>query len=844
MIINGNKNTTDNKKKNTKPATPEKQTNKKTQEPKPNGGQPEKSRASRVLELQKKDLHAHRQVSAVILFSFALLCFFVVLIPGANLWDGMRKLMFGFFGIVAYLWPVALTYLAVICTLDKLNDKVRTKLGQLTGLVCLLCSLIFIFNNHLGHGYFADIKNTYLSFSHTGGGAVGACVGGLLLRMFGVVPAAVVAFLLVFVFLMLSTGTTLITLFRTIWSPVKKVEEKATVRMEQFRTERTAKNFNIDVPIDTYPINQQPVSSEATPRPTSFGKRAFFDVPVDMDPVAPVSDPESVIPDKEKNGKSEFLPIDDIVKSSLPAPLSPEKILAKAKANAGTESVAPEIHAAGETEEITSYRFPPIDLLKASEPDTNTNVEDELKNNAAQLVETLRSFNVETTVIGISRGPAVTRYELKPASGVKINKITNLADDIALNLAASGVRIEAPIPNKSAVGIEIPNRTTGIVSMRELIDSQPFKTAKSKLTVTLGKNITGSVTITDLAKMPHLLIAGSTGSGKSVCINSLIVSILYKASPDEVKLLMIDPKVVELGVYNGIPHLLVPVVTDPRKASGALSWAVSEMLNRYKIFADNNVRDLSAYNRMCVNHPDKKPLPQVVIIIDELADLMMAAPNEVEDSICRLAQMARAAGMHLVIATQRPSVDVITGIIKANIPSRIAFAVSSQVDSRTILDTSGAEKLLGRGDMLFYPVGAAKPTRIQGCFVTDTEIESIIDYVKHSSNVEECVYDEEIAKEIERQAAPEKKKGAGAGTDTDADSDELFPQAVECVVEAGTASTTLLQRRLRLGYARAARIMDELESKGIVSPAEGSKQRKVLITKQQWLEMYTRSNDE
>ena len=495
-----------------------------------------------------------------------------------------------------------------------------------------------------------------------------------------------------------------------------------------------------------------------------------------------------------------------------------------------------------DTEEkvVEVYNFPPLDLLTESESKDDENITEELKANAQKLVDTLQSFGVQTRVTEICRGPAVTRYELQPSAGVKISKITNLADDIALNLASAGVRIEAPIPNKAAVGIEVPNKVVSTVGIKEIIDSEEFTEAKSRLTVAMGKDIAGNITVADLSKMPHLLIAGATGSGKSVCINSIIISLLFKSSPEEVKLLMVDPKVVELGIYNGIPHLLVPVVTDPKKAAGALNWAVTEMLNRYKAFADNGVRDLKGYNKLCQNsdNPELKPMPQIVIIIDELADLMMAAPNEVEDAICRLAQMARAAGMHLVIATQRPSVDVITGVIKANIPSRIAFAVSSQVDSRTILDGSGAEKLLGRGDMLFHPVGMPKPTRVQGCFVSDQEVEKVVEYIKAKEKAAD--YDQKIIDEIDRQAAAEKgsKNSSGGGGFDDAD--EMLPQAIECVVEMGQASTSLLQRKLKLGYARAARIIDQLEERGIVGEFEGSKPRQVLITRDQWIEMKMR----
>lgn len=486
------------------------------------------------------------------------------------------------------------------------------------------------------------------------------------------------------------------------------------------------------------------------------------------------------------------------------------------------------------------YQFPPISLLQSATVLPKGDTTKELKANADRLVDTLKSFGVQTRITDISRGPAVTRYELQPAAGVKISKIINLADDIALNLAAAGVRIEAPIPNKAAVGIEVPNKIVSSVPIREILDSQDFKNGESTLSVALGRDISGNVTLADLGKMPHMLIAGATGSGKSVCINTLIVSLLYKATPDEVKLLMIDPKVVELGSYNGIPHLISPVVTDPKKAAGALCTMVGEMLRRYKQFADNNVRDLAGFNKLAQTNPDLTPMPRIVIIIDELADLMMASPKDVEDYICRLAQMARAAGMHLVIATQRPSVDVITGVIKANIPSRISFAVSSQIDSRTILDMGGAEKLLGRGDMLFAPIGSNKPTRVQGCFVTDSEVEEVVAFIKESSSAN---YDNEIMDEIEKNAENvnikgENKKSNNNQSSGDADDDDdLIMNAIEIVVEGGQASTSMLQRRLKVGYARAARIVDQMEARGIVGPPDGSKPRQILISKEQFYEM-------
>ena len=477
-------------------------------------------------------------------------------------------------------------------------------------------------------------------------------------------------------------------------------------------------------------------------------------------------------------------------------------------------------------EEEKPYIFPPITLLGKDPQTGNGSNRSELFENARKLETTLKSFSVDAKVIQISRGPTVTRYELSPSQGVKVSKIVNLADDIALNLAASGIRIEAPIPGKAAVGIEVPNKETQSVYMRTLLESDAFKQHPSKLAFALGQDIAGNPVVTDIAKMPHLLIAGATGSGKSVCINTLITSILYKADPKEVKLLLVDPKVVELSVYNGIPHLLIPVVTDPKKAASALNWAVREMLQRYNDFAAHGVRDIKGFNKLMEEKGDEKgKMPQIVIIIDELADLMMAAPGEVEDAICRLAQMARAAGMHLIIATQRPSVDVITGVIKANIPSRLAFAVSSGIDSRTILDMVGAEKLLGKGDMLFYPSGQSKPSRLQGAFVTDQEVEAIVDFLKKSSKPN---YTQET---IDQITAAGKVGGAAE------DSDEFFSQAVDLILEKEKASVSMLQRQFRIGYNRAARLMDDLEKQGIVGPEEGSKPRKVLITKSEWEEM-------
>lgn len=481
--------------------------------------------------------------------------------------------------------------------------------------------------------------------------------------------------------------------------------------------------------------------------------------------------------------------------------------------------------------EEDNYEFPPIELLSPGETKGIKGGKKAVTDTATKLQKTLYSFGVSAKVENVSVGPAITRYELKPAEGVRVSKIANLADDIALNLAAESIRIEAPIPGKQAVGIEIPNKENEVVHFRDIVDTDKFRDHKSKLAFALGKDVAGEEIITDIAKMPHVMIAGATGSGKSVCINTLISSIIYKAKPSEVKLVMVDPKIVELSVYNGIPHLLIPVVTDPRKAAGALAWAVQEMENRYATFAAKGVRDLKGYNDAVKKESEIGTLPHIVIIIDELADLMMVAKNDVEDAICRLAQKARAAGMHLVIATQRPSVDVITGLIKANIPSRIAFAVSSQVDSRTILDMVGAEKLLGKGDMLFYPAGAPKPVRIQGAFVSDGEVEKIVDFVKTEG---EPKYNEDIIESIENANKSDREMVEEASED---DTDPFLMDAIEVVVETGQASTSFIQRRFKVGYARAGRIIDQMEERGIISGYQGSKPREVLMSKERWQEL-------
>ena len=528
-----------------------------------------------------------------------------------------------------------------------------------------------------------------------------------------------------------------------------------------------------------------------------------------------------------QRGEAAHLQVSTSVGNSASAPISSPPSAAKADPN--TMNLA-----AMQAEPVEPYCYPSLNLFNATHPDDEAGAAREMKKNADILVNTLDSFGVKTTMLDICRGPSVTRYELQPQAGIKVSRITSLADDIALNLATAGVRIEAPIPGKPAVGIEVPNKIRSTVNIRAVFESQNYINMRSPLTMALGKDIAGAAQVADLCKMPHLLIAGSTGSGKSVCVNSIIISFLFRSSPEDVKLILIDPKVVELAEYNGIPHLLMPVVTEPRKAAGALGASVAEMERRYKLFAENNVREIKAYNKLAAQ-TGLEHLPYIAIVIDELADLMMVAGKEVEDYICRIAQKARAAGIHLIVATQRPSVDVITGLIKANIPSRIAFAVSSQIDSRTILDASGAEKLLGNGDMLFLPVGASKPVRVQGTFVTDEEIGAVLSFIKSTSSTQ---YDEEMIAEMERRAVAEKgsKKGSDDDGDTGGALDPMFEQAVECVIDAGQASTSLLQRRCKLGYARAARIMDQMEQEKIIGPYEGAKPRTVLVSKAQWEE--------
>lgn len=772
-----------------------------------------------------------RQMSAVVLLAVAILLFCLAIIPGENVWTAIHNFMLGVFSYSAYILPPLLGFVAIMLAAEKDTARIGTRVWQFAIFSVMLNSVLYAFTaDSKTADYFHSIATCYTDAKGGyGGGAFGALLGYPMEWMFGDVGAKIILILFMFVFLMLMTGTSVMALVRLLRKPVDKTREgiehvrEGIEQMIEHTAQRQEerRNSKIDIALDEEEYDEQPAEE---PKAPSVDKLKAFEAAASAMNDEPTRTEE---PD-ELPAVAAAKEADDEDEES--APVDPEEI---------EREIAEQ-----EAQQEVIYRYPPLTLLDdTSGAVMARGVEAERRANGELLVSTLKDFGISTRLADIVSGPAVTRYELEPSPGVKISRITGLADDIALRLATTGVRIEAPIPNKAAVGIEVPNKARRTVGLRSLLDTAQYRGAKGKLTVALGQDIEGRAVLTDLAKMPHLLIAGTTGSGKSVCTNSMIQSVLFRANPDEVKLILIDPKKVEFGVYNGIPHLLVPVVTDPRKAAGALSWAVNEMLKRYQMFAEANVRDITGYNEWARANGEYKPLPLILIMIDELADLMMAAANEVEDSICRLAQMARAAGMHMVIATQRPSVDVITGLIKANIPSRLALTVASAVDSRTILDAGGAEKLLGNGDMLFMPVGQSKPTRVQGCFVNNQEIERVVDFLKNQDKPQE--YDEDIIAEIDKQAAVAGRANARDDDDGDADDeyDEALPQVIELAVEAGQISTSMVQRKMRFGYARAGRIIDQLEQRGIVGPSEGSKPRKVLITRQQWIEM-NMNNDE
>lgn len=751
------------------------------------------------------------------------------------MWNVLHNVYVGIFGMFAAIVLPLLTIVVTVIFSAKGDDAYgyTAKIVEAFVMVFILATFIHVVKNSTGDAFKETIINSYKSASFEfNGGFIGAVLGWLLLTL-GKAPAVIISVVLFIVDLLLMTGLTIFQFVAGAAKPAKVTYEKVAPAIEERIERRRMNKENIDVPLDTQPPEEEDKKPKSRKKKAASSDEEMTKVPKEI--IDEINRENSNI-EMLKNAtgrKVEKKPksIDEIVKDA-----SEDKPNEKKADKSKDFTVSKEAMESG----INDYKLPSVELLSLPIKKSTADISGELKENAQRLIETLRSFNVNATITDISRGPTVTRYELKPAAGVRISKITNLADDIALNLAATHVRIEAPIPGKAAVGIEVPNTVKNTVSMRELIDTPEFYEQRSLLSAGIGKDIAGNCVYCDIAKMPHLLVAGTTGSGKSVCMNSIITSILYRAKPDEVKFLMIDPKQVEFSKYANIPHLLVPVVTDPRKAAGALGWAVSEMLQRYQKLSQVGVRDIEGYNKYVQKHEDMESMPKICIFIDEFADLMMAAPKEVEDSVCRLAQMARAVGMHLVIATQRPSVDVITGLIKANISSRIALTVSSQIDSRTILDAAGAEKLLGHGDMLYNPIGASKPLRVQGCFISDEEVEALCDFVKNQG---ESQYDEEIAKEIEAKAVQD-KKSSPFEDDGDAEQlDVLFDKAVDIVLETGTASTSFLQRKLSVGYARGAKIIDQLEEKGIIGPANGSKGREILINRQQWLEMQAYSSN-
>lgn len=775
------------------------------------------------------------RVSEIATVAVSVILFCLAIVSGNGVWNVLHNVYVGIFGMFAAIVLPLLTIVVTVIFSAKGDDAYgyTAKIVEAFVMVFILATFIHVVKNSTGDAFKETIINSYKSASFEfNGGFIGAVLGWLLLTL-GKAPAVIISVVLFIVDLLLMTGLTIFQFVAGAAKPAKVTYEKVAPAIEERIERRRMNKENIDVPLDTQPPEEEDKKPKSRKKKAASSDEEMTKVPKEI--IDEINRENSNIEmlknatgrKEEKKPKS----IDEIVKDA-----SEDKPNEKKADKSKDFTVSKEAMESG----INDYKLPSVELLSLPKKKSTADISGELKENAQRLIETLRSFNVNATITDISRGPTVTRYELKPAAGVRISKITNLADDIALNLAATHVRIEAPIPGKAAVGIEVPNTVKNTVSMRELIDTPEFYEQRSLLSAGIGKDIAGNCVYCDIAKMPHLLVAGTTGSGKSVCMNSIITSILYRAKPDEVKFLMIDPKQVEFSKYANIPHLLVPVVTDPRKAAGALGWAVSEMLQRYQKLSQVGVRDIEGYNKYVQKHEDMESMPKICIFIDEFADLMMAAPKEVEDSVCRLAQMARAVGMHLVIATQRPSVDVITGLIKANISSRIALTVSSQIDSRTILDAAGAEKLLGHGDMLYNPIGASKPLRVQGCFISDEEVEALCDFVKNQG---ESQYDEEIAKEIEAKAVQD-KKSSPFEDDGDAEQlDVLFDKAVDIVLETGTASTSFLQRKLSVGYARGAKIIDQLEEKGIIGPANGSKGREILINRQQWLEMQAYSSN-
>lgn len=752
----------------------------------------------------------------------------------------LNEILGGMMGIIKYVLPIGIFAMAIKMAIND-DEYLSSKLAQCAILLISFAVLMCVYQVNVGNltidkSLSEVVKDSYaLGTQEKGGGALGAILAVPLVKLLGPIGAiilcvGVVIILAVFVFGI--NASEIINNFieksqenreERLEQRQKNREEQLKMKQEMLEEKRRAKEQARQEALADNSVGEQIkinfggrlIDEENT------GRKKYNHDNDDLTPLTKETKKQKMQEIKENNQP-------DVIENNL---FKQEEQKKEDK----TKEVLQLEHAMVVEDE--NYEYPPIELLGKPAKKALKGGAKALTDTATKLQKTLYSFGVSAKVENVSVGPAITRYELKPAEGVRVSKIANLADDIALNLAAETIRIEAPIPGKQAVGIEVPNKEKEAVHLREVLESEEFQNNKSKLTVALGKDVAGNIQLADIAKMPHVLIAGSTGSGKSVCINTIISSIIYNAKPSEVKLVMVDPKVVELSVYNGIPHLLIPVVTDPKKAAGALAWAVQEMDDRYNKFAQKGVRDLKGYNKAIEKEEGVGKLPQIVIIVDELADLMMVAAKDVEEAICRLAQKARAAGMHLVIATQRPSVDVITGLIKANIPSRIAFAVSSQVDSRTILDSVGAEKLLGKGDMLFFPSGAPKPLRVQGAFVSDEEVEKIVDFVKQNGT---ATYSEDILESIEKNNKTDKEIAQEA--DEDDETDPFLMDAIKTVVETGQASTSFIQRRFKVGYARAGRIIDQMEERGIISGYQGSKPREVLMSKERLEELKMGTN--
>lgn len=743
-------------------------------------------------ENTNSQMKVNGEVISLLIISFGILILISLQTQSAgHLGNFIRSILFGMLSSPAIILPYLIIAYGIFHMIGKTTlGGIRSKISMILIYVCYLVIYTLPLREQITDQLFSlnGIKKSFqYGIDGVSGGLIGDTLSIIGLNFFGLIGSYVISITLMIVAFVLLTQ---ISIVRVLKYFKQRVCDTIAFLLSKFKIQKKTKYSNLDMAQEVV-LNLNNSYAEASEYTTSEQtSEKIRTLDFKRDPL------EGKIVNLEEAGKK----------------------LRKQQVNNESDSSPINILIGNSPSLNDSYRLPTVDLLDAVIVLNTKKDKKEVVNKARILEETLGNFGVEAKVIQISQGPTITRYEIQPSSGVKVSRIVALADDIALNLAATNIRIEAPIPGKAAVGIEIPNDNISTLSLREVLQSDQFISSDSKLTFVLGKDIAGNPITADLAKMPHLLIAGATGSGKSVCVNTLISSILFKASPKEVKLLLIDPKVVELSNYNGIPHLLIPVVTDPKKASSALNWAVQEMSNRYKLFASKNVRDINSYNEK-MQKENLETIPKIIIIIDELADLMMVAPGQVEDAICRLAQMARAAGMHLIVATQRPSVDVITGVIKANIPSRIAFAVSSQIDSRTIIDMGGAEKLLGKGDMLFYPVGASKPKRVQGAFISDADVEKIIKYIKDQSS--ENNYENEIVESLENSYK-----------ESESVVDELLEQAIDLVVQSEQASVSMLQRRFRIGYNRAARLMDEMTERGIVGEHEGSKPRQVLLSKE------------